>query len=172
MHSAVKAAVEAAKRTSESPQSRRQPLPDAVKPVDIKAHKGRVALVEAILFVSREPVPPEQLMNYLQIADVSDFEKITDHLEKTYADDSRGISLQRSGGGLQLATKPPMHERLKDFFTTKSSSKLTIPSLETLAIVAYRQPVTIAEISDLRGVNSTGPVKKSAAKETGAYHRS
>ena len=73
--------------------------------------------------------------------------------------------LKRAGGGLQLTTKPQHHDYLKDFFTIRSSSRLTVASLETLAIVAYRQPVTIAEISDLRGVNSVGPVKNLLQKK-------
>ncbi len=54
---------------------------------------------------------------------------------------------------------------MNDFFTIRRSSKLTIPSLETLSIVAYREPVTLAEISDLRNVNSTGPVKSLLQKK-------
>jgi segregation and condensation protein B len=127
--------------------------------------RDRMALMEAILFVSKEPVEPERLMNYLKISDVSDFEKIVTKLDEEYMDPHRGIILQRTGGGLQLSTKPVMHDYLKDFFTTRSASKLTIASLETLAIVAYRQPVTIAEISDLRGVNSVGPVKNLLQKK-------
>ncbi len=124
-----------------------------------------MALVEAILFVSKEPVEPGRLMNYREISDVSDFEKIVSALDETYNEGHSGVFLKRTGGGLQLATKPVMHPFLKDFFTTKSSSKLMLASLETLAIVAYRQPVTIAEISDLRGVNSVGPVKNLLQKK-------
>jgi segregation and condensation protein B len=58
-----------------------------------------------------------------------------------------------------------MHDYLKDFFTITSTSRLSVASLETLAIIAYRQPVTIAEISDLRGVNSVGPVKNLLQKK-------
>jgi segregation and condensation protein B len=54
---------------------------------------------------------------------------------------------------------------LKDFFTIKQATKLTLASLETLSIVAYRQPTTLAEISDMRGVNSTGPVKNLLQKK-------
>lgn len=68
-------------------------------------------------------------------------------------------------GGLQLTTKPANNALLKEFFTIKVSSKLTIPSLETLAIIAYRQPVTMAEISHLRSVNSVGPVKNLLQKK-------
>jgi len=133
--------------------------------LNLKTFKARGSLVESILFVSKEPVEPERLMIYLTITDVGEFDKIISYLDTMFEDSHSGIFLQRTGGGLQLATKPLMHDHLKDFFTIKSSSKLTIPSLETLAIIAYRQPTTIAEISDLRGVNSVGPVKNLLQKK-------
>ncbi len=135
------------------------------KSFNIKSLKGRMALLEAVLFVSKEPVEPERLMVYLNIADVSDFEKIITHLDDMYAQSERGIFIKRTGGGLQLATKPLIHPYLKEFFTSKSTSRLSLASLESLAIIAYRQPVTIAEISDLRGVNSVGPVKNLLQKK-------
>ncbi|NIM14515.1 MAG: SMC-Scp complex subunit ScpB [Candidatus Aminicenantes bacterium] len=125
----------------------------------------KMAFIESILFVSKDPVEPEKIMNYLNIFDISEFEQIVSKMDAQYKEDTRGIFLKRTGGGLQLATKPEMHFSLKDFFSIRTSSRLTVPSLETLAIVAYRQPVTLAEISDLRGVNSTGPVKNLLQKK-------
>ncbi len=125
----------------------------------------KTAFVESILFVSKEPVEPERIMNFLNCRNIQEFEDLITHMEHVYSKNDRGLSLKRSGGGVQLVTKPSMHHLLKDFFTIRSSSRLSVPSLETLAIVAYRQPVTIAEISDLRGVNSTGPVKNLLQKK-------
>ncbi len=125
----------------------------------------KIALIEAILFVSGEPVEPEKLINFLKCNTISDFEKIIEKMEEKYRQENRGLEINRSGGGLFLSTKPQMHNSLNDFFTIKRSSKLTIPSLETLAIIAYREPVTIAEISDLRNVNSTGPIKSLLQKK-------
>jgi segregation and condensation protein B len=133
--------------------------------LDTGSADGRIALIEAILFVSREPVEPQRLMDYLGITDVLIFEELIERMDKMYNESDRGFFLKRTGGGLQLATKPVMHDYLRDYFTTRAASKLTIPSLETLAIVAYRQPTTIAEISDLRGVNSVGPVKNLLQKK-------
>lgn len=134
-------------------------------PFNLDSIDRQIAFIESILFVSKEPVEPEKMMNYLNCKNIGDFEKLISRMESVYLDDGRGIQLKRSGGGLQLVTKPEIHEHLKDFFTIKTSSKLTIPSLETLSIVAYRQPVTIAEISDLRSVNSIGPVKSLLQKK-------
>jgi len=125
----------------------------------------KIALIEAILFVSGEPVKPEKLIGFLNCSSISEFEDIIKQMEAQYKEDVRGLSLNRSGGGLYLSTRSEMHESLNDFFTIKRSSKLTIPSLETLAIIAYREPVTLAEISDLRNVNSTGPVKSLLQKK-------
>jgi segregation and condensation protein B len=135
------------------------------KEFNIESPEGKTAFIEAVLFVSKDPVEPSKIMSFLDIKKVSEFEAIIKQMDEGYKTDPRGIFLKRTGGGLQLATKPAMHEFLQDFFSVKSSSRLTIPSLETLSIVAYRQPVTIAEISELRGVNSVGPVKNLLQKK-------
>lgn len=125
----------------------------------------QLAFIEAVLFVSREPVKAETLIHFLQLKNIKALEKLLTVLEEDLAGSSRGIMLKRTGGGYELTTKPELHNWLKEYFTIKSQSRLTIPSLETLAIISYRQPVTIAEISDMRGVNSTGPVKNLLQKK-------
>ena len=135
------------------------------KEFNLNTEEARMALIESILFVSKVPVEPEKLMNYLMLGTVSEFERLINRMDGDYKKSGRGIFLKRTGGGLQLATKPEMHPFLNEFFTIKNTSRLTVPSLETLSIVAYRQPVTIAEISDLRGVNSVGPVKNLLQKK-------
>jgi segregation and condensation protein B len=127
----------------------------------------QIALIEAILFVSKEPVEPGRIMEFLGIKDIGEFEKVLTTMEKEHLQEraERGLLLKRTGGGLQLVTKPDLYDELKAFFTIKQSTKLTIASLETLSIVSYRQPVTLAEISDMRGVNSTGPVKNLLQKK-------
>ena len=125
----------------------------------------KIACIEAVLFVSQEPVEAERFMDALGCKNVEEFERLIDCVNDHYNKTNRGIILKRSGGGFQLATKPDLHDFLQDFFTRKVYSRLTVASLETLAIVAYRQPVTIAEISELRGVNSIGPVKNLLQKK-------
>jgi segregation and condensation protein B len=133
--------------------------------LDLETTDGKIAFLEAVLFVSKEPVKPEKIMNFLKIRDVGDFEKLMVEMDDRCRKSDRGIIIKRYGGGLQFSTKQVMHDYLKDFFTKRMSAKLTIPSLETLSIVSYKQPVTIAEISDLRGVNSVGPVKNLLQKK-------
>lgn len=127
----------------------------------------QVALIEAILFVSKEPVQPGRIMEFLAMTDIDEFEKLLTVMEKEYLLErpERGLLLKRSGGGVQLLTKPELYDDLKRFFTVKQSTKLTLASLETLSIIAYRQPATLAEISDMRGVNSTGPAKSLLQKK-------
>lgn len=132
---------------------------------DMESFEQKSALIEAILFVSKDPVTPESIMEYLKCGDIEEFTAMISHLEEKFQDPSRGVFLKRTGGGLQLTTKPELHDHLKAFFSIRIASKLTIPSLETLAIIAYRQPVTTSEISTLRGVNSTGPVKNLLQKK-------
>jgi len=133
--------------------------------LNLKSQDGKIAFIEAVLFVSKEPVEPERIMNYLNLKDVEEFETLIESIDKQYEKQNRGVVIKRAGGGLQLTTKPVMHQYLQDYFSVKTTSRLTLASLETLAIIAYRQPVTIAEVSDLRGVNSVGPVKNLLQKK-------
>lgn len=122
--------------------------------------ENRLALLEALLFVSKEAISPEKIGEYFGLADVCELELFLREAELAYLDDCRrGITLKRVAGGLQLVTKPDFHPQLTDFMKSRQKVKLSLASLETLAIIAYRQPVTLAEISDLRSVNSVGPVK-------------
>jgi segregation and condensation protein B len=133
--------------------------------LDMGTMDAKIALVEAVLFVSKDPVEPDKIMSYLNIADAAELNEIISRMDNRFKENHRGVFLKRTGGGLQLATKPVMHPFLQEFFSIKTTSRLTVPSLETLSIVAYRQPVTLAEISDLRGVNSVGPVKNLLQKK-------
>jgi segregation and condensation protein B len=135
------------------------------KKFNIETIEQKIAFIESVLFVSKEPVEPEKIMTFLKCKNIKDFEEIISKLTDMYKDSKRGIILKRSGGGLQLVTKIEMHDLLNDFFKIKKTSTLTIPSLETLSIVSYKQPVTLAEISRLRGVNSVGPAKNLLQKK-------
>lgn len=117
------------------------------------------AALEAILFVSSAPVPRAKL---LELFDEGEREQAAEALEAVlarYAGDSRGVMVEDVGGGVRLATRPEMGGWLRRFFEVSGGTKLTMASLETMAIVAYRQPVTGPEIQELRGVNSAGVLK-------------
>jgi len=116
------------------------------------------AALEAILFVSNEPVTIEALAEALG----SDGESVTAQLGelKRFLDENvGGFTLEQTAGGWRFATRPEHEAVLKKYFAKKSESRLSIAALETLAIVAYRQPITAPEVSDIRGVNSTGVIR-------------
>ncbi|MDQ6801366.1 MAG: SMC-Scp complex subunit ScpB [Acidobacteriota bacterium] len=116
------------------------------------------AALEAILFVSNEPVTLEALAEALgeKSEDVTrQLEEIKNSLDANVG----GFTLEQTGGGWRFATRPEHEEVLKKYFARKGESRLSIAALETLAIVAYRQPVTVPEISDIRGVNSSAVLR-------------
>ncbi len=118
------------------------------------------AVVEAILFVSNDPVSRAKL---LEVFDEKEWpaasEALDAVLERYREDDARGILVDEVAGGLRLVSRPDLHGYLRRFFEVTGSNKLSMPALESLAIIAYRQPVTAPEIQELRGVNSSGVLK-------------
>jgi segregation and condensation protein B len=116
------------------------------------------AALEAILFVSNEPVTLDALAEALgeKSEDVmKELEEIKNALDANVG----GFTLEQTGGGWRFATRPEHEAVLKKYFARKGESRLSIAALETLAIVAYRQPITAPEISDIRGVNSTAVLR-------------
>ena len=116
------------------------------------------AAIEAVLFVSNEPVSVDALADALG----SDAEAVTGQLndiKKSLDDDPGGFTLEQTAGGWRFATRPEHEAILKKYFAKKGEGRLSIAALETLAIVAYRQPITAPEVSDIRGVNSTGVLR-------------
>lgn len=117
------------------------------------------AALEAILFVSSAPVPR---MKLLELFDEDEREVAGEALETVlarYAGEDRGILVEDVAGGVRLATRPEVVSWLRRFFDISGGNKLSMAALETMAIIAYRQPVTGPEIQELRGVNSSGVVK-------------
>ncbi len=113
------------------------------------------AALEAILFVSNEPVTVDALAEALggkTEAIVRELEELKRFLDANVG----GFTLEQTAGGWRLATRPEHEPVLKTYFAKRGESRLSIAALETLAIIAYRQPVTAPEVSDIRGVNATG----------------
>jgi len=112
------------------------------------------AALEAILFVSNEPVTLDALAEALG----EKSEEVSKQLEEIKSEldaHAGGFILEQTGGGWRFATRPEHEPVLKKYFARKGESRLSIAALETLAIVAYRQPITAPEINDIRGVNSS-----------------
>jgi len=116
------------------------------------------AAIEAVLFVSNEPVTLDDLVEALG----SDADTVTAQLndiKRSLDENPGGFALEQTAGGWRFASRPEHEEILKKYFAKKGEGRLSIAALETLAIIAYRQPVTAPEVSDIRGVNSTGVLR-------------
>ena len=112
--------------------------------------------LEAILFVAAEPVTPAQLAAALDVAP-SVIERGLNELDASLSD--RGLRLQRHAGRVQLTTAPQLAELIERFLGLEATSHLSRAALETLAIIAYQQPVTRPQIDAVRGVNSDSMMK-------------
>ena len=117
------------------------------------------ATIEAILFVSGEPVSIDRLKEALpgeaREAIAAELENIRAHFD----DHVGGFGLEEAGGGFRFASRPAHDSVIRKFFAKQGEGRLSLAALETLAIIAYRQPITAPEISDIRGVNTSGVLR-------------
>lgn len=119
------------------------------------------AVIEAILFVAQGPVGRDKLMEVFDEPErEAAAEALESVLERYQERPEKGVMLDEVAGGLRLVTRPDLHGYLRRFFEVTGRSKLTMAALETLAIIAYRQPMTSPEIQELRNVNPAGVLKK------------
>lgn len=112
-----------------------------------------LAAVEAILFVTEDPVPVQEMAEVLEVPADSVEEALAAlqaHLEET----GSGLVVRAAAGGWRLYTRPDLHPYLERFATGATATRLSRAALETLAVVAYRQPVSRAQIAEIRGVDS------------------
>lgn len=121
------------------------------------------AAIEAILFVSAEPVPVERIESVFRKKDGPLVHAALENLRQRYrvAEDEphRGLILDEVAGGLRIVTRPDLHGHLRKYFEVSGSNRLSMAALETLATIGYRQPITLPEIQELRGKNSSGVIK-------------
>ena len=119
---------------------------------------GSVALVEALLFASGRPAAPEKLAEAAEIPP-EEVEAALSEIARRCEGEGRGVMLDRVAGGVRLVSKNDFDVPIRRLLGMDGRTKLSIASLETLAIVAYRQPITAPEIADLRGVNSASSIR-------------
>ncbi|MBC7933559.1 MAG: SMC-Scp complex subunit ScpB [Rubrivivax sp.] len=117
-----------------------------------------VSICEALIFVSEEPLPVKALADVLR-EDKGWVQVACEELAKEFNERGGGLMLREVAGGWQLATRPEHHEHIRAFLKSKPSAKLSIAALETLAVIAYKQPVTVPEILEIRGVQSSSAIK-------------
>ena len=113
--------------------------------------------LEALLFVTDEPVSALTLAKMLD-ENVEEIELALEALQRKLEDDARGVQLREVAGGWRLYTHPAYHELIEQYVLSWDTRRMSNAALEVLAIVAYAQPVTRAQISAIRGVTSDGPL--------------
>jgi segregation and condensation protein B len=113
------------------------------------------AVVEALIFASPEPVTPKMLYKLLADEPKEDVAAAVEALRADY-ENRPGLQFVEVAGGYQIVTRPQLHEWVRRLFHERSTSKLTVQGLESLAVIAYKQPITALEIGEIRGVNTSG----------------
>jgi segregation and condensation protein B len=113
------------------------------------------AVVEALIFASPEPITPRLLFKLLADEPKEDVAAAVEALRADY-ENRPGLQFVDVAGGYQIVTRPELHEWVRRLFHERSTQKLTVQGLETLAVIAYKQPITALEISEIRGVNTSG----------------
>ncbi|NLT66212.1 MAG: SMC-Scp complex subunit ScpB [Acidobacteria bacterium] len=120
-----------------------------MEPVEIQA------IMEAIIYVAEDPVKPEQFREIFP----EESKDILDQALKTMVESFNarpgGMMIREVAGGYRMTTRPEHHERIRTYLKTRPSAKLSMAALETLAVIAYKQPVTLAEILAIRGKKSS-----------------
>ena len=130
----------------------------AVAPHSIQSSAERMAIIEALIFVSDEPLSARTIADVLK-EDSEAIEAAMAELAQEFNARDGGLQLREVAGGWQFATRPEHHEHVRAFLKSRPSAKLSLASLETLAVIAYKQPITIPEILDIRGVQSPSSIK-------------
>jgi segregation and condensation protein B len=118
------------------------------------------ALLEAIVYLAKEPVSLDAIHKALPDVDRSELQQKLSELMEQYRSSDHGIEIREVADGYRFSTKPEHHEVLKQFLKSQiPPTRLSLAALETLAVIAYKQPVTVPEIQEIRGVHATGVIK-------------
>jgi segregation and condensation protein B len=117
-----------------------------------------VSICEALIFVSEDPISAKALADILG-EDKGWVQVAVEELAKEFNERGGGLMLREVAGGWQFATRPEHHENIRAYLKSKPSAKLSLAALETLAVIAYKQPVTVPEILEIRGVQSSSAIK-------------
>jgi segregation and condensation protein B len=116
-------------------------------------------VIEALLFVAEDPLPFKQICRLLGHVTEEDVEVALQELVKDYDMRESGLEIREIAGGWRISTRPQYHEFIRQYLKTRPSARLSLPALETLAVIAYKQPITAPEILEIRGVTSSSAIK-------------
>lgn len=117
-----------------------------------------MAIIETLIFVADEPLSIKIIAEVLE-EERGWVELATEELAQEFNERNGGLTLREVAGGWQFATRPEHHEYVRAFLKSRPSAKLSLAALETLAVIAYKQPVTVPEILEIRGVQSSSAIK-------------
>jgi segregation and condensation protein B len=134
-------------------------LVDEPAPAEDLAEAELKAVIEAIVYITEEPVTALQIANGLGL-ETAAVQSALDAIHTDCAQPGRGLMIRQVAGGYKMSTKPEHHEAVRRFVKSlKPPLKLSLAALETLAVIAYKQPITAPEILDIRGVQGAGVLK-------------
>lgn len=123
------------------------------------------AKIEAIIYATEAPVTLDQIVKLVKEPEQPESDAKSaaraalEELTVEYSGEGHGIEVRQVAGGYRMSTKPEQHDVVRDFAKSlKPAIRLSLPALETLAVIAYKQPVTVAEIGEIRGVDASGVI--------------
>jgi segregation and condensation protein B len=125
---------------------------------DVRSMAEMMSIIEALIFVSEEPLTTKQMAQVIG-EDQGWIETAVEELAQEFNERNGGLWIREVGGGWQIATRPEHHEYVRAYLKSRPSAKLSLASLETLAVIAYKQPITVPEILEIRGVQSPSAIK-------------
>ena len=112
-------------------------------------------IIESLIFVSEEPITVKQLAALMDEEQPADVEAAAEQLTSEFNARGSGVEIRQVAGGYKMSTRPELNEYIRRFLKAQPSARLSIAALETLAVVAYKQPITIPEIQEIRNVKSS-----------------
>jgi len=122
-------------------------------------HDQLKGIVESLIFVSDEPLSPKDIAAMMGDVEESEIQSVMEALMADYEVDSKGLAIRKIAGGYQIYTRTICHPWIQKLFDEKRSRKLSESAMETLAIIVYKQPITIPELNQIRGIQSQAVVK-------------
>jgi len=116
-------------------------------------------IIEALIYVSEEPITLKQLAAILEGESTDDIQVAVEQLSAEFNSRGGGLEVRQLAGGYRITTRPELSEYVRRYLKSQPSARLSLAALETLAVIAYKQPITIPEILEIRGVTSTSAIK-------------
>ena len=127
------------------------------EPGNVRDMAEMMAVIEALIFVSEEPLSVKAIAEIMK-EERGWVETAVEGLAGEFNERNSGLMLREVAGGWQITTRPEHHEHVRAFLKSRPSAKLSLAALETLAVIAYKQPITVPEILEIRGVQSSSAI--------------